>query len=445
MPDHLFERIRDFLHRQPVWYVTRDAERAGGGEGWDRFFVVTNDSPFARLLERRSAAPVLRIQQDRPLSTLELLRSEETRAFIKRYAAGMRPSIVVFKNTPLIEQECRARGWYMLHPPASLAESIELKRPQSSLFSRERIQVPRFRWVTPERVSWDELADEFGVPLVAQFNRSHSGGGARLLSCAREWEEVVQAFPRREVKVSEWVSGVPLTVNGCIGVQKDAVFSVSVQITGKEPFTKEPLATVGNDWSAGSRFLEYARAEEMQLLVAALRMQGWRGLFGADMVMEHATGNMYIIEVNARQPASAVCESSLLEAHGAPYTTMQAHIAALLGIGEPEEGNAAFPVPLEGSQLVVRSTRRETVRVCAKCAAGEYDRTLSWRREADSVADVSGDNIFFFPRFFSGQVRYNEEIARIQAFGGVLEGEECAEWAREAGKKAVAVCQCNTS
>lgn len=78
-----------------------------------------------------------------------------------------------------------------------------------------------------------------------------------------------------------------------------------------------------------------------------LAQEGWRGLFGIDVMLENKTGKLYLIEINARQPASTSFESQLQQAVIAPssnvipnevrdlssktLTTYQAHLLALIG------------------------------------------------------------------------------------------------------------------
>ena len=75
-----------------------------------------------------------------------------------------------------------------------------------------------------------------------------------------------------------------------------------------------------------------------------LRQDGWKGLFGIDVILEEQTGKVYLLEINARQPASTTYESTLQQRAGCKeqetnskkqqttISTFEAHLAALLDI-----------------------------------------------------------------------------------------------------------------
>jgi hypothetical protein len=90
-----------------------------------------------------------------------------------------------------------------------------------------------------------------------------------------------------------------------------------------------------------------------------VRMQkdGWKGLFGIDVIYDEEHDLLRLIEINARQPASTTLESefqSALRAHGvAGITTFDAHLQALLGIPVT---TALIPIN-DGAQIVQRLTQ----------------------------------------------------------------------------------------
>jgi D-alanine-D-alanine ligase-like ATP-grasp enzyme len=83
----------------------------------------------------------------------------------------------------------------------------------------------------------------------------------------------------------------------------------------------------------------YALATKVGEKLAA---SGWKGLFGIDVVVNEKTGKIYLIEVNARQPASSTCESLLQKENRTrnktDITTFEAHVAALYEIKNKNEG-----------------------------------------------------------------------------------------------------------
>ncbi len=110
---------------------------------------------------------------------------------------------------------------------------------------------------------------------------------------------------------------------------------------------------------------------------------GWKGLFGADVIMDEKTGQLYLLEINARQPASTTFESRLqvlvilnemnlsTGQAGNPLDTKQkgsfaksqddtertttfvAHLASLLNI--PNKNHQLTPIK-NGAQIIQRVT-----------------------------------------------------------------------------------------
>lgn len=89
-----------------------------------------------------------------------------------------------------------------------------------------------------------------------------------------------------------------------------------------------------------------------------LRKSGWKGLFGIDVVLEAATGKLYLIEINARQPASTTFESVLQRTRSKEQgtiglSTFEAHLISLLN----NKVKDITLIPIEtGAQIIQRVT-----------------------------------------------------------------------------------------
>jgi formate-dependent phosphoribosylglycinamide formyltransferase (GAR transformylase) len=136
---------------------------------------------------------------------------------------------------------------------------------------------------------------------------------------------------------------------------------VSYQITGMPPFTENEFSTVGNDWGIAKKLLTPENVTAIENIVNEIGQKmyadGWRGLFGVDVIRDDASKRMFLIEVNARQPASATFESTLQEKAREKgvrgLTTFEAHIRALLGLPIDQELIAIN----DGAQIVQRVTK----------------------------------------------------------------------------------------
>jgi formate-dependent phosphoribosylglycinamide formyltransferase (GAR transformylase) len=137
--------------------------------------------------------------------------------------------------------------------------------------------------------------------------------------------------------------------------------NISYQITGLPPFTDNEFSTIGNDWGLAHKILTETDKNNIGTIVAEigtkLQRDGWRGLFGVDVVLDEKSKRVYLIEVNARQPASATYESFLeeqaREKGAAGVTIFEAHLMALLG--SPIEEDVIEIT--DGAQILQRVTK----------------------------------------------------------------------------------------
>lgn len=136
--------------------------------------------------------------------------------------------------------------------------------------------------------------------------------------------------------------------------------NISYQITGLAPFTDSPFVTIGNDWALGKQWLSGPMFKEYDRMVAEigtkLSSEGWRGLFGVDVMLNAKEEKLYLIEINARQPASTTYESQL-QTMAQPdqeffYTMFDGHLRAL-------QDNELDPMEMieieDGAQIILRN------------------------------------------------------------------------------------------
>lgn len=344
------------LKQHPVVYVTLDIERALGLPlTTHNYYIVTNSDPFSRDLAKKYRNIIL-IKDHKQLSTRELLEHPQAAKLIHTLSE---PKIVVFKNTNSIEAICKKNNWQLLNPPSTLANSIEEKISQIHWLGKLAKFLPTHKVQTCNKIEWENK------PFILQFNFAHTGNGTFLIDSREALNKIKKDFPERPVRMLKYIQGPTFTNNNIVWGEKILSGAINYQITGISPFTNRPFATVGNDWQIPNKILNKKQRENYYALATKvgekLAASGWRGLFGIDVVMDHKTGKLYLIEVNARQPASTTCESQLQNEKRAKnkmgITTFEAHLAALLQI---ENGNEKIIELKQGAQIVKRVNDNET-------------------------------------------------------------------------------------
>jgi hypothetical protein len=266
-------------------------------------------------------------------------------------------SILVFKNTHRVEAVIKGKGWNVLNPPATLSERVENKLSQVRWLGDLSRYLPSHSSKLAKQITW-----KGGAPFIIQWAHGHTGDGTILIKTPDDLQAVKDKFPERMARISAFVSGESFTVNAVVTPERILMGSPSYQITGLEPFTDNIFSTIGNDWAAALIMLSGRDRAEIEKITAEvgkkLQTDGWKGLFGVDFIRDDRSGRFYLIEVNARQPASATYESSLQEEKRKAMddkglTTFEAHIRALLGLPIDQDIIQA----VKGAQIVQRVTK----------------------------------------------------------------------------------------
>ena len=339
--------IYELLKSHPVAYVTRDIERAVALEAKEGYFIISNKSPSAEKTRLQYPQNVLLIEREAPLDTSLLLSLPEVRDFIKTKEA----KIVVFKNTSVIEKICAENELDLLNPSAELAAQVEEKITQVAWLGELASFLPKHEILQCKDLHFG------GKPFVIQFNHAHSGEGTLLIRSEADLAPLRSRFPSRLVRKTSYVSGPIFTNNNVTAENHTICGNISYQITGLPPFTDLPFTTIGNDWGLPKKILSKSQRTEFldmaKRIGEKLRGDGWKGLFGIDVVLDEKTGMLHLLEINARQPASASFES-ILQKKATPTgaTIFEEHLRALIG----KSAGALLSEIRNGAQIIQRRT-----------------------------------------------------------------------------------------
>lgn len=365
------QRLYNELKSNPVVYVTRDIERALGIDpNTEGYFIISNNSDFAKQFGagKRNVSLLLDGIQH---STADILKTSFAQNFIKNIK---NPSLLVFKNTPQIEKICGEFGWKLLNPPAEIAGKIEEKISQVKVFESLNDLFLKYKITECKNLNWE------GKKFILQFNYSHTGSGTLLIDSEEKLNGVKNKFPEREARISDFIEGPLFTNNNVLSGDDLIIGNVSYQITGLKHFADKAFSTIGNDWGLAKKMLTPTNLEYYKLIVKSvaeeLKKLDWKGLFGIDVVMDEKTGKMFLIEVNARQPASTTFESWLQNKTTSDgINIFEAHLAGLLGLNLSME--KIKPIS-SGSQIIKRIAKyndlsEEILKIISKLKRANLD------------------------------------------------------------------------
>lgn len=377
--------LYDYLKTQPVIYITRDIERALGlNLDTQGYFIISNYSDFAKdITEGKNN--VLLIKSEKQLDTWELLKNSEVKNFLNSlrhsHESGnltdstkdFRPSlsrttirdendvpinILVFKNTPQIEKICQENNWALLNPSANLSNQVEEKISQLDWLGDLKKYLPDYSVDTIKNIQFNNKK------FILQFNRSHTGSGTILIENEKQLVELKNKFPERLARTAKYIDGPIFTNNNIVTKENILIGNINYQITGLKPFTDLPFSTIGNDWGFTHKYLNSEQIKKYQQMVQdiadKLKQAGWIGLFGVDIAVEDKTGELYLVEINCRQPASTTYESQLqqgIQEKNNSLTIFEAHLMSLLNLDL--KNYQLIPID-NGSQIIQRVTKEIT-------------------------------------------------------------------------------------
>jgi hypothetical protein len=374
--------------KRKIVYVARDMERAMGAEPSADYIVVSNRTLYAEAMKKAHPNFVYLADGDdaETSNTQSLLKSDTVRKLMTDLGASDgKASILVFKNNPLIEAVVKENGWDLLNPSSDISERVENKITQVEWLGELASEyLPTYTIAPTKELKWNK------EPLIIQWAHGHTGDGTNLVNSADELSALQKKFPERMARATAFVHGPSFTVNVVVmpegtptngEASKDKngqvfVGNISYQITGIPPFTDSPFATIGNDWGLTHSLLNETEIMQIEAMAQDIGKKmldsGWKGLFGIDVMRddelslpERKAGRMFLIEVNARQPASAAFESSLQGEYRRQgidgLTVFEAHLKALLGEeidGTRKNQIKDVIIPInDGAQIVQRVTK----------------------------------------------------------------------------------------
>lgn len=340
------------LNDNKIIYVTRDIERALGMVPSKDYLIISNKTAYGEEIRKQYPDFVHLISRENKdlLGTTELLSHPET---VKIVTPDSR--ILVFKNTLRVETEISNKKWIVINPKSQLSERVENKLSQIRWLGELAKYLPSHTTKLTKQISWKN------EPFIIQWAHGHTGDGTILIRKMEELSALQEKFPERMARLSSFINGPSFTVNAVVAKDKILMGNVSYQITGLQPFTDNEFSTVGNDWGLTKAILKPKDLENIQTIVhdvgVKLQKDGWKGLFGVDFIMEEKSRRIYLIEINARQPASTTFESLLemkeREKGVKGITTFEAHLRALLDL--PIDQNIIGIN--NGAQIVQRITK----------------------------------------------------------------------------------------
>ncbi|MCA9385561.1 ATP-grasp domain-containing protein [Candidatus Dojkabacteria bacterium] len=323
--------------------------------------------------------------------------------------------VQTFKISPKFEFEAETHKLVILNTSSELNQLFERKVSQANLFEKELVCIPKTRIGQLDTFSYDDCAEYFGNKFVIQFDRGHTGSGTRFISSEEEFKPISEKFPKRSVRISEYVEGDTYSVNCCMSSSGVLIGGIYRQITGIPELTSNRGGTVGGTFQHGLLGSQLdALGVELLKIEKLLGNYSYKGLFGLDFIVSDDT--VYIIEMNARQQMTVAFNSHINVMQKIPPLNLL-HIAVFLGIDtfEIEEINRYSTREIHAGQLYLRNTHDSVLKVSHEKKTGVYSlETGEFIKTSYQFSDCSEGEILLLTQLKGTSIKPEGEVARIQ-------------------------------
>ncbi len=446
--------MRDEI-KNPIFFICNDPERALGLEHIveDFHIVCADDNPFLTNTLQKNIkffSLAQKLKETNPIyrNSNKILQHEKVQEYIKKNTPkDIQPNILVFKVSLQIEKTCEKLGYKLLNTTSALNKKFELKISQYNSLKTLQTFFPKTIISTLSNTTFTNLKKELGDQMVLQYNRGHTGNSTVFIENEKNYTKEKKKFRNRLARIAQYIQGDVYTLNACITRFGIAYGGISYQITGVEGLTSKQGGTVGNDWKYPEKISEKNKRQLQEILKRLEKEMlptGYKGMFGIDFIISPKQ-KIYLIEINARQPASTPMHTKLML--NEEFIPLQAfHLAEFLfkenapyirflnkyfqkGLAESnisryiEEQNKLAIIPVNASQLFFRNLQEKRKKVVKNIEQGiysYYNGKLKKTGDGYNIQDIIADEYLVLAVKQEQFVSPDHEIARIQTLDGIV-------------------------
>jgi biotin carboxylase len=291
---------------QPIYFFGPTAFNLLGIDRWVRNFryVVYYDSwdgHHPRVFTPKNK-PYVEFESSEHINNY-LLRDPEVQAYLK--ARGGRPKIAMVFFDEETEQLCEELGYDLILPPDSLRRRLDSKIVTTQLGNEAG--APSVPNVLGRADSWAELSElaesnGLGLDLVVQTPYGDSGKTTFFIAAEADWDKNAEDMIGQELKVMKRIDNKAAAVEACITRHGTIVGPFMTDLTGYPELTPYKGGWCGNDLfpDALSPKQRATAIQHVRALGDRLAQEGYKGFLEIDVLVDLATDEVYLGELNPR-------------------------------------------------------------------------------------------------------------------------------------------------
>lgn len=438
--------INEFLNRKNLYYFVRDPERALGlGMILNNYHIIhVLKSQYQQYFDDIGVNYFCLEADDSLINKFPggariLLKEPTALDYLKKYQKEVNFA-QTFKVSPAFIKNAQAQNLTVLNSSVEATRVFEEKLSQYQEFA-SYVRFPKTIISSFDQVTFLQIVQSLGTKFVVQFARGHTGSGTYIIETEEEFNALQAENLQRTAKFSSFIQGHTYTLNACVTRVGVFVGGLSFQITGIPDLGAGKGATVGNDWSRRMGIENYdIILKQTETIGTIMYKKGFRGMYGVDFVVTQ-NGEIFIIEVNARQTASVPMYTKVQFLKGEIPLSML-HLLEFFNLDihqKPIDYNKRNILPDNYSQVFIRA--QQEFKVNHQVSMGIYrlqGDNAAINRYTDEVAsttiflDEDRDKSLLFQKYAAGVytmdrqgvliltpvaqriIKKGEELARIQ-------------------------------
>ncbi len=468
MIEKYIDSVNSVIAKDGLYYFCNDAERAIGLEKLLKNYdiVAIDDSDMVDFLEESGVSVFSLEKKQAKLNTIyrnsaKLLESPEVINYLALNNSGHK-YFQTFKISSRFEKLAQKFNAKILNTSSALNKKFENKISQYESLSNSDINFPDTVITRLNETSYDGLVSKLGSKFVIQFDRGHTGSGTFFCENQDQFALLVDTSGTRLVRISKFIEGVAYTINCVVGSKGVYAANLSKQLTGIRFLTDKQGGTVGNDFMHNlDEKLTQEIYKQVENIGKAMQKDGYVGLFGVDLIIQDS--DVYVIEINARQPASIPYATKLdIKRNVIPLSLI--HLLETLKIEhdiDPIAYSKEGMRNIQASQIFLRNTSENVVTIKGEVSTGVYrlqsddmayhfqdddmilkqntifldeekDKPLVWQNEGYSIDDIKDGGMLILSAKSGKEISAGSEMARIQVLQSVSNQDGVKQWVIEA-------------
>lgn len=309
----------------------------------------------------------------------------------KRQAKLM--SILPFRADEGLEAQAQGRRLNVLAAKALVVKDYSRKSWLYEIqndWKQEHLAIPAIRLMGPEVPDFNELKVALGTPFIVKGDFSVSGAECFTVDSAPSLKASLSSCGAGSITAWGFIKGFTLNYHFIIDEEASVIFPPSMQIAARGG----ALRYGGNSFPAAEEVslrTRYRIAEGVRALSERLRMGGYRGIGGADVIVDERSRG-WLVDLNPRfQGSSLLLARGLGSSMGLSLACLQRQaLMGSLGLGMRRRlENLIQAATTWGEQLFLHA--KSPCRLKSAISDGIYFCDMTWVNRTEPAERLRSD------------------------------------------------------